>query len=100
MAGFLTRCQHCALAMLRTADIAVCTVWLCVLYPWGLADRPTGRQLISGYVGKAAHNNQRWGLRAARAIDWLALRFGDGPDHCRRAWLFYMCIDQETTHAG
>lgn len=26
------------------------------------------------------------GLLAVRVIDWLALKVGDGPDHCRRAY--------------
>jgi hypothetical protein len=89
MARFLTRCGHCVLPLLRAIDILGCTIWLCLLYPWGLADRPTGRQLVSGYVGKAAHNEMPWGIRMARVIDWCARRLGDGPDHCRRAFMFW-----------
>lgn len=95
MARFLTRCGHCVLPLLRAIDILGCTVWLSLLYPFGLADRPTGRQLVSGYVGKAAFHGQRWGLRVAKAIDWCALRLGDGPDHCRRAYDFWKRLEIE-----
>lgn len=89
----LRRLGFCALAMFRALDLLACTIWLSLLYPFGLADRPTGRQLISGYVGKAAHNGMPWGRRMARLIDWLAMRFGDKPDHCQRAFLFYSRLE-------
>lgn len=95
MARFLTRCGHCVLPMLRALDILACTVWLCALYPFGLADRPTGRQLVSGYVGKAQFFGAPWGIRAARAIDRLAAMAGDGPDHCLRAYHFWKRLEQE-----
>lgn len=79
--------------MLRALDILGCTIWLSLLYPFGLADRPTGRQLVSGYVGKAAFNGAPWGHRAAAVIDWSASRLGDGPDHCLRAYLFWRVLE-------
>ncbi len=95
MAGFLTRCGHCILPLLRAIDILACTVWLSLLYPFGLADRPTGRQLISGYVGKAAFHGAPWAIHAARILDWGALKLGDGPDHCLRAYLFWKRLEIE-----
>lgn len=82
-------------ASFRLLDIIACFLWLAPLYIVGLADRPTGRQTISGYVGKAAFNGHRWGKRAAAVIDWLAIQVGDGPDHCHRAYLFYLPVDVE-----
>ena len=76
-------------------DIVICFFWLAPLYLVGLADKPTGRQLISGYVGKAAYNKHKWGIRAAKVIDWMAEKLGDGPDHCYRAYIFYKPIDIE-----
>jgi len=90
---FLTRLLHCALALLTAIDLLACTIWLCTLYPFGLADRPTGRQLISGYVGKAAYNGTLWGLRMAAVIDWIFFKLGDGPEHCRRSYLFWRRIE-------
>jgi hypothetical protein len=85
----LAKFGFCALALSRALDVLACAVWLSVLYPFGLADRPTGRETISAYVGTAAANGMRWGVRMARAIDWLAERLGDKPDHCARAYEFY-----------
>lgn len=67
----IRRLGHCIMPLLTAFDLLACTIWLSLLYPIGLADRPTGRQLISGYVGKAAANGTRWGLRAAAVIDWV-----------------------------
>lgn len=93
MARFLTRCTHCILPMARALDILACTAYLSVLYPFGPADRPTGRQLISGYVGKAAFNGVPWGIWWARWIDWAAMKVGDGPDHCYRAYVFWKQLE-------
>jgi len=90
----LVRLGHCALALLRALDLLVCTIWLCLLYPFGVADKPTGRELISSYVGRAASNGMAWGLRAAAVIDWCAVKLGDRPDHCLRAYLFYSRLDE------
>lgn len=92
---FLSRLGHVVRGGLRLLDIIACYLWLAPLYMVGLADRPTGRQLISGYVGKAAHNGHRWGVRAASVIDTMAMWVGDGPDHCHRAYLFYLPVDVE-----
>ena len=93
MALVIRRAGHCVLPLLRAIDLLACTVWLSLLYPFGLADRPTGRETISAYVGRAAFNGTRWGRRTARMIDWAALRLGDGPGHCFRAYLFYGRLD-------
>lgn len=75
-----------ALAWLVLIDCVACTAWLSPLYLVGLADRPSGRQLISAYVGAAAINGRRWGLRAAAVIDRL---FWWSPDHCRACFRRY-----------
>ena len=93
--SFPNRLGHVVRGALRLSDIVACFLWIAPLYLVCLADRPTGRQLISGYVGKAAHNGHKWGTRAAAVIDWLAMWVGDGPDHCRRAYEFYLPVDVE-----
>lgn len=81
------RLRHSAMGLLIALDVLLCALWLALLHPFNLASRPTGRQLISGYVGKAAHNGHRWGRIAALVIDWLFWALGDGRDHCRRTYL-------------
>lgn len=81
------RLGHSVLALLIALDVLLCALWLAPLYLVGLASRPTGRQLISGYVGKARLNGHRWARLAGAAIDWLFARLGDGPDHCTRVYL-------------
>lgn len=90
----MARLGHCGLALLRSLDLLACTIWLCLLYPFGWADKPTGREMISSYVGRAAFNGHRWARRPAVAIDWLFMRLGEGPDHCLRAYLFYSRLDE------
>jgi hypothetical protein len=80
-------------ALLIAGDIFICTLWLGTLYIFGLADRPTGRQLISSYVGKALTNGHRWAVRAAAVIDKGAMLLGDRPDHCARAYRHYKGLD-------
>lgn len=82
------------LALLRALDILACTLWLAPLYLLGLADKPSGRQMISSYIGKAAANGHRWAIRAAMVIDWCAVRLGDRPAHCWRAYQHYRGLDQ------
>lgn len=88
-----TRVQLSALAMLKALDILACTIWLGPLYIIGLADKPTGRRMISSYVGMAVSYRRRWAYVAAAVIDWCAERFGDRPGHCHRAWLHYRGLD-------
>lgn len=78
-----------ALSWLRALDIVLCTLWLTPLYLIGLADQPTGTQMISAYVGEAAFNGQRWAKRMARVIDTLAILVGDKPEHCYRIFTYY-----------
>lgn len=89
MVGFFKRCGQCVLPMLMSADIFLCSVWLSLLYPWKLARRPTGREMVSTYVGEALHNGMPWAARAAAVIDYVALRLGGGPQHCLRNYLRY-----------
>lgn len=68
-------------ALIIALDVLVCAVWLGLLYPFRLCDRPNGRQTISGYVGKAALYGHKWAARVERAIDAVL-----GPGHCLRAY--------------
>lgn len=93
MRAFLARCGASALALLKAIDILACAVWLGALYPFGLSARPTGRQMISSYVGEAAAGGMAWARRAAWAIDRVAMLLGDAPDHCGRAFRRYQFLD-------
>lgn len=75
--AFLRRIGHVVHGLLIVIDIAVCFVWLAPLYLVGLAGRPTGRQMISSYVGRALINGHRWARVAARVIDAVM-----GKSHC------------------
>ena len=77
IAAFLRRFGHVLRALLILTDIVLCFCWLAPLYLVGLADRPTGRQLISAYVGRARINGHRWARAAAAVIDALL-----GRGHC------------------
>lgn len=81
-------------ALLRALDILACTVWLAPLHVFGLADRPSGRQMISSYVGKAAVNGHYWAIALEHLIDAMAELLGDRPGHCLRAYLHYRDKDQ------
>jgi len=81
-------------ALITALDILACTIWLAPLYVVGLADRPSGRQMISSYIGKAEANGRYWGIAAADVIDALAECFGDRPGHCARAYRHYRGLDQ------
>ena len=88
------RFKVAAFAVLRSIDILFCTIWLAPLYVVGLADRPSGRQMISSYVGKAASNGHYWAIAAEDVIDGIAQALGDRPGHCLRAYLHYRGLDQ------
>lgn len=75
--AFLRRIGHVIQGMLILIDIAACFAWIAPLYLVGLADRPTGRQMISCYVGRALINGHRWARIAARVIDAVM-----GKSHC------------------
>jgi hypothetical protein len=85
----IRRLRESTWALLIALDILACTIWLAPLYVLGLASKPSGRRLISSYVGHAASNGHRWAKRAAAVIDWLAKDLGAGPDHCYRSWKKY-----------
>ena len=93
----LKRVSISMMAVLRSLDILACTLWLAPLYIVGLADRPTGRMMISSYVGKAASNGHRWAIVVASVIDRAAMILGDKPDHCWRAYLAYRGLDGTAT---
>ncbi|MCB4861982.1 hypothetical protein K7W03_20530 [Sphingobium sp. PNB] len=78
---------------MKALDILACALWLAPLYVVGLADCPTGRQMISSYVGQAANNGHRWAIIAASVIDHLARLLGDDPRHCERSFLKYRHLD-------
>lgn len=88
------RLAQSVLALLIAIDVLLCTIWLALLYPLKLSGRPTGRQMVSGYVGLARINGHRWARFAAAVLDWIFERLGDGPDHCRRVYL----ADRTTGH--
>jgi len=84
--GFMRRIGHVLRAGIILADIALCFCWLAPLYLIGLADQPSGHQMISGYVGRAKLNGHRWARIAAAVIDRLL-----GKGHC---------VDVATRYAG
>lgn len=94
MSSFKERLGVAGLALLRAVNILLCTLWLVPLYVVGLADKPSGRKMISSYVGKAAANGHYWARVAAEVIDGVFEALGDKPDHCRRAYLHYKGLDQ------
>lgn len=87
--SFLARIWRSAFAVLVSLDILLCTIWQGVLYPFGLASRPSGRRLVSSFVGEAAFNGHRWGIVLAAIIDRLFSALGDKPEHCHRAYINY-----------
>lgn len=80
-------------ALLVAIDILACTLWLAPLYALGLAGKPTGRQMISSYVGEASFNNMAWAKPIEKIIDRGARLFGDEPNHCYRAFVKYQFLD-------
>lgn len=89
----IRRIGHSLFALLKAMDIMACAIWLAVLYPVGLSARPSGREMISSYIGEAAINGHRWAARAQTCIDWGAVKLGDKPDHCYRAFRNYQFFD-------
>ena len=85
----MNKLTHIIMALCRAVDILACVIWLSLLYPFGLADRPTGYETISAYVGRAQFNGMRWARLVGSVIDWGAERLGDGPDHCARSWVVW-----------
>ncbi|ARS29090.1 hypothetical protein [Sphingomonas sp. KC8] len=45
---------------------------------------PNPDETISSKVGRMAVAGKRWALIAEAVIDWIFIRLGDGPGHCRR----------------
>ena len=89
----IPRLGQSVFALLVALDILLCTMWLAPLYVFGLADKPTGRRMISSYIGMAASNGRRWARIAAAAIDYSAVAIGDAPEHCKRAFENYRGMD-------
>jgi len=87
--NFFLRIRQSIFALLVTLTIALCTIWQGVLYPFGLASKPSGRRMTSSFVGEAAFNGHRWGIVLAAVIDRAFLLLGDKPQHCHRAFINY-----------
>lgn len=81
------------LAILISIDILLCTVWQATLYPFGLASKPSGRRMISSFVGEASANQHRWGRILELIIDLIFCSLEEQPAHCRRAYEKYKHID-------
>lgn len=94
MTGAAVKLGHVLVALLRAIDILACVVWLSALYPFGLADKPTGYETISAYVGRAQHNGMAWARPAAAVIDFGARLLGERPGHCIRAYLFWAVLQR------
>ena len=47
----------------------------------------TFRRTISGITGQHMDSKKRY-MYQAKVIDWLAIKFGDAPNHCYRAYLY------------
>ena len=47
----------------------------------------TFRRTISGITGQYMNTKKRYRYQA-KFIDWLAIKFGDTPNHCYRAYLY------------
>jgi len=80
---FLVRVGQAAAALIIGIDIVLTAIVLGLLYPFGLSEKPNGRQTWSGYVGRCAESGARWALVWERVINTL-LWWDD--DHCRRVW--------------
>ena len=85
---FLSRLLDVLVALLVMIDVIGCTLWLSPLYLFGLAQRPTGRQLISSYVGYCAISEDIAGKRgwASVAADVIDAIFWWQPNHCRATY--------------
>lgn len=46
-------------------------------------------ELISSAVGRKAHAGIGWARLAEQVIDWIFVRLGGGPGHCRRIAIKY-----------
>lgn len=90
----IRRLGEAVLALLRATDIWFCAWWLAPLYVLGLADKPSGRQMISSYIGKGQMHGWRWARIAGGLIDRAAQLLGDKPAHCIRAYRHYKDLDQ------
>ena len=45
---------------------------------------PSADETISSRVSRGAIKGHRWALILETVIDWIFMRLGAGPDHCRR----------------
>jgi hypothetical protein len=93
MAGLGARLNTSIWALLKATDTFVLALIQLVLYPLNLCDAPTGRRMISSYVGRAAFNGRRWAQIVGALIDRGATLLGDAPDHCYRMFRFYEGLD-------
>lgn len=54
-------------------------------YLWVGGPVPNPRETISSKVARMAIKGKRWALVCESVIDWLFIRLGSRPGHCRRA---------------
>lgn len=82
--GFPGRAKAVIHAALVLLDVIGCFLWIAPLHLVNLASRPTGRQMISAYIGRAALNGHRWARIAAWPIDRLFRLLDGRGEHCLR----------------
>lgn len=70
------------LAIDQLAHVLVCFGTYVLL---GRGACPSADETISSRVGRAAVKGRRWALLAERIINWIFVRLGDAPNHCRRS---------------
>lgn len=87
--SFVKRLLVFLMALARSTTIMLCTLWFGSLYVFGLASRPTGRQMTSSYVGEAFVNGHRWAVPVAFVIDFFIEEITGEKDHCVSTYLFY-----------
>lgn len=90
---FVFKILESILAVLIAANILFCAIWQGILYPFGLASKPSGRRMISSFVGEAQFNKRWWGNMLGPVIDKLFELIGTGPNHCINSYLRYGHLD-------
>ncbi|WP_019833775.1 hypothetical protein [Sphingomonas sp. PR090111-T3T-6A] len=61
---------------------------------------PSQYETISSKTGRMAIKGHRWAIIAEAIIDWLAVRLGGRPDHCRRVIIRVDRIEASLQLAG
>ena len=78
----LQRLGYVLLMLLVCFDITVQVIWrgFFLYLPFGKS-KPSARETISGWMGRAAADGYWWGIGGARFINWLFRN----PGHCAEA---------------